>query len=71
MRTVRILATGLCMLALLAACAKPKPPPKVEDTVFGDVVSNKERAKQATEKAMQQNQDKLDQAMKQAEAATQ
>ena len=62
------------LLSGLGACGKsePKPPPKVEDTVFGGLVATKERAKTDTEKAMQVNQQKLEEAMKkQDEAAAQ
>jgi hypothetical protein len=52
----------------LLGCSK-KPPPKVEDTVFGDTVAAKERARTETEKAMEQNKQKLEEAMKKNEAA--
>ena len=50
----------------LAGCGKsePKPPPKAEDTVFGDMVKAKDRARRDTEKAMEDNQKKVDDAMK-------
>jgi hypothetical protein len=54
----------------LSACGKsePTPPPKVEDTVFGDLVATKERARVDAEKAMAANKQKLEEAMKKAEA---
>ncbi len=56
----------------LSACGKSEPPPekkslKVEDTVFGGLVATKERAKVETEKAMELNKQKLDEAMKKSE----
>jgi hypothetical protein len=57
---------------LLGACGKSEPPPKAEDTVFGDLVKQKERAAKETEKAMEQNKQKLEEAMKKnEEGATQ
>jgi len=57
--------------AALAACGKSEPPPKVEDTVFGDMVATKERARVESEKAMEANKQKLEEAMKKAEGAAQ
>ncbi len=53
----------------LAGCGKsePKPPPKVEETVFGDLVATKERARVETEKAMEANKQKLEEAAKKIE----
>ena len=55
------------------ACGKtdPKPPPKVEDTVFGDMVATKEKARIDAEKAMAVNKQKLEEAMKKNETGTQ
>jgi hypothetical protein len=69
MRTLHIGIIGVCAL-WLAACGKPEPAPKAQDTVFGELVSTKDRAKQDTEKALQQSQQKLDEAMKKVEATT-
>jgi predicted small lipoprotein YifL len=55
----------------LAGCGKsePKPPPKAEDTVFGDYIKAKDRAVTETQKAMEQNQQKLEEAMKKNDEA--
>jgi len=61
----------LILMTMLAcgvvACGKsgeePKPPP-VKDTVFGDLVATKEKAKQKTEEAMELNRQKLEDSMK-------
>jgi len=60
-----IVATLTCLL--LGACGKSEPPPKAEDTVFGDLVKAKDRAAKETEKAMEQNKQKLEEAMKKSE----
>ena len=56
----------------IAGCGKsePPPPPPVKDTVFGDMVGAKEKAKVETEKAMEANKQKLEEAMKKQEEAT-
>jgi hypothetical protein len=46
--------------------ARPPPPP-VEDTVFGDLVATKDRAKQGAEQAMEQRKQELEEAMKKVE----
>lgn len=63
---------SLALLAALTACgqSEPKPPPKVEDTVFADMVATKERARVETEKAMEANKQKLEEAMKKQEQTT-
>jgi hypothetical protein len=43
----------------------------VEETVFGDMVDSKRRAQEGVDKAMEANKQKLDEAMKQQEAAAQ
>ena len=64
---------GLAVLALsIAACGKSedeakRPPRPVKDTVFGDLVGQKDKIKEKTEQAMQQRNDQLDQAMKKNE----
>ena len=57
------------LLSGLTGCARsePKPPPKIEDTVFAETVKAKERAVTETQKAMDANQQKLDEAMKKNE----
>lgn len=47
--------------------AKRPPPPPVEDTVFGDMVATKDRAKQGAEQAMDQRKQELEEAMKKQE----
>ncbi len=68
------------MLAVsIGACGKssdePKPPPPAaptkKETVFDDLIANKERARQQTERAMEENKQKLEAAMKKAEEAAQ
>jgi hypothetical protein len=70
-RIQQSIATLVTMtLVGLVGCGKAeekKPPPKVEDTVFGDLVATKERAKVETEKAMEANKQKLEEAMKKSE----
>jgi len=53
----------------LAGCGKsePKPPPKVEDTVFRDLVAAQDKIKKDTEKAMAERKEKLDDALKKSE----
>jgi hypothetical protein len=50
----------------LGGCGKPEPtpPPKAKDTVFGSMIDQKERARLETEKAMEANKQKLEEAMK-------
>lgn len=51
----------------ITACGKPSEtitPDPVKKTVLDDTIANKERAKRQTEQAMQQNQEKLEAAMK-------
>ncbi|MBC7984602.1 MAG: hypothetical protein H7Y02_12190 [Candidatus Obscuribacterales bacterium] len=64
------------ILVSLAACGpdkkaepKPPPPPAVKDTVFGDLVGTKDRARDETNKTMQQRNEQMDQAVKKNEAA--
>jgi hypothetical protein len=60
---------ALLIAGTLAGCGKsdPKPPPKVKDTVFGDLVATKEKARVDAEKAMAANTQKLEAAMKKSE----
>jgi len=64
---------ALLIAGSFAACGKtdPKPPPKVEDTVFRDMAAAKEKARVDAEKAMAVNSQKLEEAMKKNEAGTQ
>jgi hypothetical protein len=65
-----ISVTVIGVTACKQAEEAPKPP-RVTDTVLGDMVTAKDRAQQQTEQAMQQRQQQLEQAMqKEAESAT-
>lgn len=44
--------------------SEPPPPPPVKDTVFGGMIATKEKAKVETEKALEANKQKLEEAMK-------
>jgi hypothetical protein len=48
------------------AASKTSPPP--QETVFDPVISNKARAQEKTERAMETNKEKLDAAMEQIDA---
>lgn len=67
----RILVFGLLTFVGLTACTKsePPPPPKVEDTVFGDMVGTKERARVQTDQAVQEHKKQMEEAMKKSEGA--
>jgi hypothetical protein len=49
--------------------AKPKAPPPQKETVFDDMIATKARSQQEAERAMQQNKEKLEAAMKKADEA--
>ena len=69
-RTISAALVAFAMTACVSSEdeAQRPPPPKVEDTVFGDMVATKDRAKQGAEQAMEQRQKELDEAMKKQEA---
>ena len=69
-RTISVALVAFAMTACGSSedDAQRPPPPKVEDTVFGDMVATKDRAKQGAEQAMEQRQKELDEAMKKQEA---
>lgn len=50
--------------------SEPPPPPPVKDTVFGGLVATKEKAKVETEKAMEANKQKMEEAMKKQDQET-
>lgn len=60
---------ALSMAILMCACGnkEPPPPPPVKDTVFGDMVGAKDKARDEANKAMQQRKEQLDQALKKTE----
>jgi hypothetical protein len=66
-------ATAGTVLFLLSGCgnandeSKRPPPPPVKDTVFGDMVDAKERAKRDTEQAMELHKQQMEQAVKKNE----
>jgi len=64
-----LVVTTVAMLIALAGCGKAaqKPPPKVEDTVFGDTVAAKEKVAKDVEKAMEQHKQDLEEAVKKSE----
>jgi len=68
-RTISVLLVAFAMTACGSSDeeAQRPPPPKVEDTVFGDLVATKDRAKQGAEQAMDQRQKELEEAMKRQE----
>jgi hypothetical protein len=66
----RSLVLAMAMTSFLAwGCGDPKPPPKVEETVFGNTVSAKERARVNTESAIDDGQKNLQDAIKKSEAS--
>ena len=67
---VAAIASALTLVAIgIAGCGKsePKPPPKVKDTVFGDLVDTKERARIDAEKAVETHKRQLEEAVKKQE----
>ena len=72
-RTLCRLST-VTLILIVAACGKsnetvkPQTPPPAppKETVFDDLVSNKERAKQTTDQAAEQNRVQLEAAMKES-----
>jgi thiamine biosynthesis lipoprotein ApbE len=61
---------GIALTLCLAACGKsnetvqPQAPTPPRGTVFDDTIATKNRAKQGTDQAMEQNKEKLDAEMK-------
>jgi hypothetical protein len=59
------------LMTLISGCGgkpeEPKPPPPVKDTIFGDLVDTKDRAKKETEQAMELHKQQMEQAMKKNE----
>jgi hypothetical protein len=76
-RSFRSVSIALLALAIVA-CGKsndksndrtpPKAPSPPQETVFDPVISNKARAQEKTERAMETNKEKLDAAMEQIDA---
>jgi len=69
-----LIPLGAVAIALMiAACGnsnepvKPQAPPPPKETVFDDLIANKERAKQDADRATEQRKQNLDAAMKEAE----
>lgn len=68
MNRTQMSAAAMALAVLfVAACGKSEPPPKKEDTVFGPMLKAKERAVTETDKAMEANRKKLEEAMKKNE----
>lgn len=56
----------VAIVALLAACGQPEPPPPVEDTVFGDQVETMDRAR-AVQDDVDARKRELDERMRESE----
>jgi hypothetical protein len=70
MNRMHLAAMALSTVGLLHACGKPPPPsPKVQDTVFGEMVETKDKVRQQTEQAMEQRQRQLEESMKKNDSA--
>jgi len=69
---MRTLTASIAILGtvVLGACGdRDKETKPVDETVFGDMVENKQRAQADVDKAMQENQKKLEATMQKQEAA--
>jgi len=69
---MRIFIVGTVLLMTLGLCAcgdRDRETKPVQETVFGDMVENKQRAKDGVDQAMEANKQKLDETMKKQAAA--
>jgi hypothetical protein len=65
---IRVMITTTMLCGVTACGDADREPPPVEDTVFGDMVETKQRAKDGVDQAMETHKQQMEEAMKKQES---